>query len=119
MDLDIVNRIGLDHRLLVIDHVDDTVLDYVMRETRAFVGIRVGLTAATNRSTPQFFLKAVEHYGVERLIINSDCNFLSPIDLLAIAKTIREMRRSGIDIATIRRAVFDNANELYHLGLPG
>ena len=40
-------------------------------------------------------------------------------DLLAIPKTIREMRRRGIDEQTIRRAVFDNANEFYGLGLDG
>lgn len=77
MDLDIVNRVGLDHRLLVIDHVDDTVLDYVMKETKAYVGIRVGQTAAVNRSTPRFFADAVELYGADRFIINSDWNFHS------------------------------------------
>lgn len=117
MDLDIINRIGLDHRLLVIDHVDDTVLDYVMQETSAYAGIRVGQTAAVNRSTPQFFVDAVDRYGAERIIINSDWNFHSSIDLMAIAKTIREMQRRGIDKATICRAVFDNANQLYRLGL--
>lgn len=117
MDLEIINRIGLDHSLLVIDHVDDTVLDFVMKETKAFVGIRVGQTAAVNRSTPQFFAKAVERYGAERLIINSDWNFHSAVDMLAISKTIREMQRRGIDRKTIQRAVFDNANELYRLGL--
>lgn len=117
MDLDIVNRVGLDHRLLVVDHVDDTVLDYVIKETNAYVGIRVGQTAAVNRSTPQFFAKAVERYGADRFIINSDWNFHSAIDLLAIAKTIREMQRLGIDRTSIRRAVFGNANELYRLGL--
>jgi predicted metal-dependent TIM-barrel fold hydrolase/catechol 2,3-dioxygenase-like lactoylglutathione lyase family enzyme len=117
MDLEIINRIGLDHKLLVVDHVDDTVLDFVMKETRAFVGIRVGQTNAVNRSTPEFFLKAVERYGADRLIINSDWNFSSPIDLLAISKTIRGMQRHGMDRSMIKRAVFDNANELYRLGL--
>jgi predicted metal-dependent TIM-barrel fold hydrolase len=52
-------------------------------------------------------------------MINSDHVAYISTDLLAIPKTIREMRRRGIDEQTIRRAVFDNANEFYALGLDG
>ncbi len=52
-------------------------------------------------------------------MINSDHVAYISTDLPAIPKTIREMRRRGIDEQTIRRAVFDNANEFYALGLEG
>ena len=52
-------------------------------------------------------------------MVNSDHVAYIGTDLLAIPKTTREMRRRGIDEQTIRRAVFDNANELYGLGLKG
>jgi predicted metal-dependent TIM-barrel fold hydrolase len=114
-DLEIVNQVGLDHRRLVIDHVDESIIDYAMRETDAYIGIGVGM--ALRHTNPFYFADVVERYGPERLMINSDHVAYISCDLLAIPKAIREMRRRGIDVPTIRRVVFDNANEFYRLGL--
>lgn len=117
MDMDIINKVGLDHGRLVVDHVDDTILEHVLKETDAYVGIGVG--QSMRHTNPQFFADAVERYGAERLMVNSDHVGYVSTDLLAIPKTIREMRRRGLGAATIRKAVFDNANAFYGLELDG
>jgi uncharacterized protein len=114
MDLDIINRLGLDHRRLVIDHVDETILDYVFQETDAYIGIGVGQTL--RHTTPEFFADVVEQYGSNRLMVNSDHIAYVSCDLLAIPKTVRALWRRGVDVASIRQAVFDNANDFYQLG---
>ena len=50
-------------------------------------------------------------------MINSDHIAYVGNDMMAIPKAIREMLRRGIDRASIRKAVFDNANAFYGLGV--
>jgi predicted metal-dependent TIM-barrel fold hydrolase len=117
LDMDIINRIGLDHRRLIIDHADETIIEYVLRETDAYVGTTVGQRKAWRSTDPYFFAHAVERYGSERFMIDSDQGLTSGYDLLAIPRAIHEMRRRGIDEQSIRQVVFDNANEFFNLGL--
>ena len=114
-DMEIINKVGLDHKRLVIDHVDETILEYVLEETDAYIGIGVGQTM--RHTNPQYFADVVERHGPDRLMVNSDHVAYVGNDLLAIPKTIRELRRRGIKDLNIRKAVFSNANEFYGLNL--
>jgi predicted metal-dependent TIM-barrel fold hydrolase len=115
MDMEIINRVGLDHRRLVIDHVDETIIDYVLRETEAYVGIGVG--QSLRHTNPEYFADVVEEFGPERMMINTDHVAYVSCDLLAIPRAIREMLRRGFQETDIRKAVFDNANAFYGLNL--
>ena len=114
-DMEIINKVGLDHKRLVIDHVDETILEYVLEETDAYIGIGVGQTL--RHTNPQYFADVVERHGPDRLMVNSDHVAYVGNDLLAIPKTIRELRRRGVKDLNIRKAVFSNANEFYGLNL--
>jgi predicted metal-dependent TIM-barrel fold hydrolase len=115
LDMEIINKVGLDHKRLVIDHVDETILEYVLEETDAYIGIGVGQTM--RHTNPQYFADVVERHGPDRLMVNSDHVAYVSNDLLAIPKTIRELRRRGVKDLNIRKAVFSNANEFYGLNL--
>lgn len=115
LDMEIINKVGLDHKRLVIDHVDETILEYVLEETDAYIGIGVGQTM--RHTNPQYFADVVERHGPDRLMVNSDHVAYVGNDLLAIPKTIRELRRRGVKDLNIRKAVFSNANEFYGLNL--
>ena len=114
-DMEIINKVGLDHKRLVIDHVDETILEYVLEETDAYIGIGVGQTM--RHTNPQYFADVVERHGPDRLMVNSDHVAYVGNDLLAIPKTIRELRRRGVKDLNIRKAVFSNANQFYGLNL--
>jgi len=115
LDMEIINKVGLDHKRLVIDHVDETILEYVLEETDAYIGIGVGQTM--RHTNPQYFADVVERHGPDRLMVNSDHVAYVGNDLLAIPKTIRELRRRGVKDFNIRKAVFSNANQFYGLNL--
>jgi len=114
-DLEIIDRVGLPHELLIVDHSDKTTIEWALRETEAYVGISIG--SHFRVTNPQFFADVVERYGPERIIVNTDHAALLSCDIMAIPKAIREMRRRGIEEAAIQRAVFDNANECFSMGL--
>ena len=103
------------HARLVIDHVDETILDYVLEETTAYIGIGVGQTL--RHTNPIYFADVVEKHGPDRLMINSDHIAYVGNDMMAIPKAIREMLRRGVDRTSIEKAVFGNANTFYRLGL--
>ena len=115
MDMEIINRVGLDHKRLVIDHVDETILDYCLKETKAYLGIGVGQTL--RHTNPIWFADVVEEHGSERLMINSDHIAYVGNDMMAIPKAVREMLRRGISRDAIVKAVFGNANTFYQLQL--
>jgi predicted metal-dependent TIM-barrel fold hydrolase len=119
LDMEIINRVGLNHRRLVIDHADETIIEYALRETDAYVGISIGQWPTWRRTDWYFFADTVERYGPERLIVNTDQGANTGGDLLAIPRAIREMRRRGIDEQSIQRVVFDNANQCFSLDLGG
>ncbi|RMF93147.1 MAG: hypothetical protein D6736_02200 [Nitrospinota bacterium] len=113
-DLEIVERVGLEHRLLVIDHVDATIIDFVHKETRAWCALSIG--SELRPIPPQQVVEWVQHYGPDRILLNSDHIPYRSTDLLAIPKAIRAMRRAGIPPEHIRKVAFANANQLFGFG---
>jgi len=114
-DMEIINRVGLSHELLIIDHSDETTIEFALQETEAYVGMSIG--TPFRNTDPHSFADAVERYGPERMIVNTDHAALLSIDIHAVPKAIREMRRRGIEEEAIQRAVFDNANKCFSMGL--
>lgn len=114
-DLEIIDRAGLDPGLLVIDHVDGTIIDFVHRQTRAWCAISIG--SALRPIHPDRVVEWVKEYGPERIMLNSDHLGYRSIDFFSVPKTLRAMRRAGIPDGDIRRVSFGNANGLFRLGL--
>jgi predicted metal-dependent TIM-barrel fold hydrolase len=115
MDLDIIAEVGVDQNKIVVDHVDRSVIDFVLKETNAKVGISIG--SGLRLLEPRDAAQMVAEYGSERIMLNSDVVAYRPCDILAIPKTIREMLRIGMRKNEIRRVVYENAREFFSLPL--
>ena len=117
-DLEIIERAGLDHSLLVVDHVDATIVDFVHDETGAWCATSLGSTLRPIAARD--VVEWVARHGGERILLNSDLIPYTSNELLCIPKAVRAMRRAGIAEDDISRVSFDNANRLFGLGLgPG
>jgi len=114
-DLEVIKKAGLDHSLLVIDHVDGTIIDYVCTETAAWCAISIGSALRPIHSSQ--VAEWVQKYGPDRIMLNSDHLGYRSIDFFSVPKALRAMRRSEIPEINIRRVSFDNANELFGLNL--
>jgi predicted metal-dependent TIM-barrel fold hydrolase len=112
-DLELIAEVGLDQGSIVVDHVDQRVIDYVLRQTTSKIGISIG--SGLRKLESKDAATMVARYGADRILLNSDVVAYRPFDLLAIPKTIREMMRMGIEPENIRRVVYDNAREFYSL----
>ncbi len=114
-DLEAIDRAGLDPGLLVIDHVDETIVDFVHEETRAWCATSLGSALRVIR--PEQVVAWVKRHGGERIILNSDLIPYRSNDLFSIPRAIRAMRRAGIPEDDIGKVSFGNANRLFGLGL--
>ena len=112
----IVNKIGLDHARLIVDHVDESIIEYVHRQTGAWAGISTG---SLQRPVPAAAVAdMVTRYGPERILLNSDHVGYRGMDLFGVPKALRELRRRSLPDTDLRRVAFDNANRALRLGLP-
>jgi predicted metal-dependent TIM-barrel fold hydrolase len=48
-------------------------------------------------------------------MVNSDAHQHLSMDAMWLPRTIREMRRAGLDNATIRKVVYENPQKFYQL----
>lgn len=111
----IADRIGLDHSQVVIDHADNDLIQWALENTKAYVAIS---GACVWRSVaPWQAAQWVKNYGPERIMIDSDAHQHLSMDAMWVPRTIREMRRAGLEEATIHRVVYDNPKDFYRLPL--
>lgn len=115
-DMSVINKVGLDHARLIVDHVDESIIEYVHRETRAWAGISTG--SLPRPVAPAAVAAMVMRHGPDRILLNSDHVGYRGFDLFAVPKALRELRRRGLSEADLRRVAFDNANRALRLGLP-
>ena len=115
MDLEVIDTAGLDHSLLVIDHVDATIVDFVHEETGAWCATSLG--SRLRPIPPSAVVEWVRRHGGGRMMLNSDLIPYTSNDLYCIPRAIRAMRRGGIAEAEIEKAAFGNANALFGFGL--
>ena len=116
-DLEIIERAGLDHSLLVVDHVDATIVDFVHEQIGAWCATSLGSTLRPIAAGD--VVEWVARHGGERILLNSDLIPYTSNELLCIPKAVRAMRRAGVPEDDIGRVSFGNANRLFGLGLAG
>ena len=58
---------------------------------------------------------AIEEYGPDRVLVETDCANVLDTDVFSVKRTILELYRLGIDIDDIRQVVFENPRSVYGL----
>jgi predicted metal-dependent TIM-barrel fold hydrolase len=103
----IVDLLKSDSRIqpgrVIIDHVEEHTITLALD-----AGFWGGLTLyPESKCTPARAIDMVEAYSMERIWMNSACDW-GHSDPLAVPKTAREMRKRGHSFATIDRLIFKN-----------
>lgn len=111
----IADRLGINHSQIVIDHSDAELIRWGLENTKANVAISGA--CVWRGVAPWQAAQWVQKYGPERIMVNSDAHQHLSMDAMWVPRTIREMRRVGLDEATIRRVVYENPNKLFGLSL--
>lgn len=112
--VDLKEEAGLSDRRLIIDHADPTIIEFVMDSTDCYLGFSVksplkGVTSAD-------IADAINTYGPDRIIVNSDVIGYLDCDFFCIPRTIHDLHTMGISKDDIRTVFLENPAQI--LGLP-
>jgi predicted metal-dependent TIM-barrel fold hydrolase len=108
--MDVLAEHRFDPRRCVIDHNTEETVGKVL-ERGYFVGFSI---YPQTKMSNERLTEIVRHYGSERIITNSACDW-GVSDPLAVPKTAALMAERGISTAAIRQVTYENALAVYGL----
>jgi uncharacterized protein len=96
--------------------VDRVILDHNTEETTPVAlesGCWCGHTIyPVTKLSPERAVNILEKHGLERMLINSSCDW-GPADPLSVPRAVLEMRRRGFSPAEISKVVWENPLQFY------
>jgi predicted metal-dependent TIM-barrel fold hydrolase len=105
----IVKEMKLDEDQVIIDHNTEETIGYVKDNSDCWAGHTV---YPNTKLTPDRAANIFEKHGVEKMIVNSSCDW-GPSDPLSVPRTIRELRGRGFAEADIETLVWTNPGRFY------
>ncbi|MFC6826944.1 TatD family hydrolase [Halopelagius fulvigenes] len=112
IDVEAARDAGLDETRVVASHADQNNTDYLMRETDCYLSFTIGHSWLIGVDAADV-ADAIDEYGPERIMIDTDCANVLRTDPYAIKRAIFELYRYGIEPDAIRRVVLENPREVY------
>ncbi len=106
--LSILEEMGVDRAKFLIDHNTEETIGMV-KEAGYWAGHTV---YPTTKLSPERAANIFEEYGLERMLVNSSCDW-GPSDPLSVPRTVAELRRRGFAEASIRKLVWENPIAFY------
>lgn len=111
---------GLRRTLRVLEDMkvppEMVVLDHTTEETSEIAsatGCWCGLTVYNvTKLTPERAANLIEKHGLERMLVNSSCDW-GPSDPLNVPRTVLELRRRGFSSEEISKLVWENPLKFY------
>jgi predicted metal-dependent TIM-barrel fold hydrolase len=117
IDLELKERARLPDEQLIVDHSDADNLEYVIENTDCYVSFSIGANWLRG-ITPEFLADAIDEYGSDRLMIDSDLAGCLYGDMCAIKQMIVELLRRGVDVEDVRNVVYENQKEVFGFEYP-
>ncbi|MFA1609756.1 TatD family hydrolase [Halobellus rubicundus] len=115
IDVEIAREVGLDEERIVASHADGNNLEFLLEETGCYASFTLGHSWMTG-VTPADIADAIETYGPERIMVDTDCANILRSDPFSLKRAILELYRLGVDVEDIRRVVWKNPRSVLGLG---
>ena len=107
-----VDEFKLDKEKVVISHADPEVLKTIID----FGCIAEITVQAWRKLGPEDAAKMLQDAPLDRVMVDSDSSLRVTSDVLAVPKTVLEMRKLGFKDEDIRKVVYDNPRRVFNLG---
>jgi hypothetical protein len=101
--IEIIHKIGFPPEKVIIDHNTEETIQ-ASRESGCWSGHTI---YPVTKLSPERAVSILEKHGLEKMLINSSCDW-GPSDPLMVPRAILEMRRRGFADADIAKVVWDN-----------
>ncbi|NGM70665.1 hypothetical protein G6M89_16910 [Natronolimnobius sp. AArcel1] len=112
IDVEAARDAGLDEKQVVASHADPNNTAYLMDETECYLSFTIGHSWLVG-VTAADVANAIDEYGPERIMIDTDCANVLRTDPFALKRAIFELYRYGIDTDAIRQVVVENPRDVF------
>jgi predicted metal-dependent TIM-barrel fold hydrolase len=113
-DVEAAADAGLAEERVVASHADANNTEYLMTETGCYLSYTVGHSWLDGVDAADV-ASAIDEYGSERIMIDTDCAIVLRTDPYAVKRAIFELYRYGIDVDDIRTVVCENPRDAFGL----
>ncbi|MFU8866417.1 TatD family hydrolase [Natronococcus sp.] len=115
IDVEAARDAGIDEEQVVASHADGNNTEYLMEETDCYLSYTIGHSWLIG-VTAADVADAIDEYGPERIMVDTDCANVLRTDPFALKRAIFELYRYGIDAEAIRKVVLENPREVFDIG---
>jgi len=112
LDVQAANDAGLPEERVVASHADANNTPWLMAETDCYLSYTIGHSWLVGVDAADV-AEAIDEYGPERIMIDTDCANVLRTDPYALKRAIFELYRYGIEPDAIRQVVWENPCEVY------
>ncbi|WP_418280597.1 TatD family hydrolase [Halorubrum sp. DTA98] len=114
LDVEAMRDAGLADERVVASHADGNNTEYLMDDTDCYLSYTIGNAWLIGVSIADV-ADAIDRYGPERIMIDTDCANVLRTDPFSLKRAIFELYRYGIDESAIRTVVFENPRDVFGL----
>lgn len=111
-DVEAMRDAGLAEDRVVASHADANNTAYLMDETDCYLSYTIGHSWLIG-VTAADVADAIETYGPDRIMVDTDCANVLRTDPYALKRAIFELYRYGIDVDAIRQVVLENPRAVF------
>lgn len=115
LDVEAMRDAGIADERVVASHADQNNTAYLMEHTDCYLSFTIGHSWLIG-VTAADVADAIDEYGPDRIMIDTDCANVLRTDPFALKRAIFELYRYGIDEAAIRKVVLENPRDVFGLG---
>lgn len=115
IDVDAARNAGLAEDRVVASHADANNTAYLMEDTDCYLSYTIGHSWLIGVDAGDV-ADAIEEYGPNRIMIDTDCANVLRTDPFALKRAILELYRYGIGVDAIRTVVLENPREVFGIG---
>ena len=112
LDVEAMRDAGLADERVVASHADGNNTEYLMEQTDCYLSYTIGHSWLIGVDAADV-ADAIDEYGPERIMIDTDCANVLRTDPYALKRAIFELYRYGIDVDDIRRVVLENPRDVF------
>lgn len=112
LDIEAARDAGLDETQIVASHADENNTPYLMAETDCYLSYTIGHSWLVGVDAA-VVADAIDEYGPERILVDTDCANVLRTDPDAIKRAILDLYRYGIEPDAIRQVVYENPRDVF------
>lgn len=117
LDVEAADEVGLANDRVVIDHATPGIAEYVLEETGCYLSF--SLVRQFDRIGPEDVAAAIEEYGSDRIMVDSDllAGLYADDAALTMRRMTLDLLRLGVDPEDVKNVVYENPRTVLGLDL--